>query len=176
MWSTGRFSEKVRVFLQKTRRASVLDCGLISKKSEEFLAKYPERDSGSRVDFRKAEGFFRKITTARPIWAVRAGDRTATKSRRRGRAGCASWPHRIISLEAHGAVGLLGGGRRCDGDHNGWRHGADRAVTDKMNHLHPTILERQRAQLQGRLRSIPTQQIEVLGVVSGKAFNGITSS
>ena len=59
---------------------------------------------------------------------------------------------------------------------DGWRHGADRAVTDKMNHLHPTILERQRAQLQGRLRSIPTQQIEVLGVVSGKAFDGITSS
>ena len=54
----GSIFGKGKVFLQKTRRASVLDCGLISKKSEEFLAKYPERDSGSWVDFRKAEGFF----------------------------------------------------------------------------------------------------------------------
>ena len=40
-----------------------------------------------RVDFRKVEGFFRKMTVARPIWAVRAADRTATKSGRRGHAG-----------------------------------------------------------------------------------------
>ena len=66
MWSTGRFSKKIRVFLQKTRRASVLDCGLISKKSEEFLAKYHERDSGSRVDFRKVEGFFSKNDRGSP--------------------------------------------------------------------------------------------------------------
>ena len=65
----------------------ILDCGLISKKSEEFLAKYPERDSGPRVDFRKVEGFFRKMTAARPIWTVYAADRTATKSRRRGTLG-----------------------------------------------------------------------------------------
>ena len=74
--------------------------GSIFGKGKGFFAKNPEGiRSGLRVDFRKVEGFFQKMTAARPIWAVRVADRTATKSRRRGRAGCVSWPQRIISLD-----------------------------------------------------------------------------
>ena len=71
--------------------------GSIFEKDKGFFAKNPEGIcSGLRVDFRKVEGFFRKMTAAR---LISAADRTATKSRRRGRAGCASWPQRIISLD-----------------------------------------------------------------------------
>jgi len=54
---------------------------------------------GARVDFRKLKGVFRKTTAARPIRAVRAADRTAAKSRRRGHPEAAPWPHQIISLD-----------------------------------------------------------------------------
>jgi len=40
--------------------------------------------SGLRVDSTKARGFSCKKTATRPIWAVRAADRTASKSTRRG--------------------------------------------------------------------------------------------
>ena len=74
-----------------------------------FFAKYPERESGARVDFRKAEGFFRKMTAARPIWAVRAADRTATKSGRRGHAG---WPATIIKVGLYADLRKIRGGFR----------------------------------------------------------------
>ena len=63
-------------------------------------AKFSERNYGARVDFRKAEGFFRKMTVARPIRTVRAADRTATKSRRRGHAGWPASLYAIISLDS----------------------------------------------------------------------------
>ena len=43
--------------------------GSIFGKGKGFFAKNPEGiRSGLRVDFRKVEGFFQKMTAARPIW------------------------------------------------------------------------------------------------------------
>ena len=51
------------------------------------------------------------MTAARPIWAVRAADRTAAKSRRHGHPEAAPWPHQIISLDVTWYVDT---NARCD--------------------------------------------------------------
>ena len=107
-----------------------MEHGLIFEKGKGFFAKNPEDiRSGLRVDFKIIWGvfykisweglwsaglfwksrrvFFRKKTTARPIWAVRAADRTAAKSRRRGHPEAAPWPHQIISLDLQIEVAYL---------------------------------------------------------------------
>ena len=47
------------------------------------------------------------MTAARPIWAVRAADRTAAKSQRHGHPEAALWSHQIISLDDDKIVTVL---------------------------------------------------------------------